>query len=83
MMNEKLKDLAFKAGFVGESMFPIVGTCQETALQNFAELLIDEVKEIIKARMFPNLKDYDSNIVHNCALQRVVYDINDRFLHVE
>ena len=41
-MNEQLKKLAFKAGFVGEGMNPIVGTCQETALENFAELLLRE-----------------------------------------
>ena len=38
-MNEKIKDLASQAGFVGESMYPIFGTCQETALTNFVELI--------------------------------------------
>lgn len=41
-MNQKLKDLAFRAGFVGESMYPIFGTSQETALATFAELIIKE-----------------------------------------
>lgn len=41
-MNKKLKDLAFRAGFVGESMYPIFGTSQETALATFAELIIKE-----------------------------------------
>ena len=41
-MNERLKELAFQAGFVGESMNPIFGTCQETALKNFAELIVRE-----------------------------------------
>ena len=41
-MNERIKELAFRAGFIGESMNPIFGTCQETALKNFAELIVRE-----------------------------------------
>ena len=49
-MNERIKELAFQAGFVGESMNPIFGTCQETALKNFAELIVREC-----AGLFPNM----------------------------
>ena len=45
-MNERIKELAFQAGFVGESMNPIFGTCQETALKNFAELIVRECANI-------------------------------------
>lgn len=41
-MNDRAKELAFQAGFIGESMYPVIGTCQETALENFAELIIKE-----------------------------------------
>ena len=41
-MNERIKELAAEAGFIGESMYPIFGTCQETALKNFAELILRE-----------------------------------------
>ena len=46
-MNEKIKELAVKAGFVGESMYPIFGTCQETALNNFSELIVNDVLNIV------------------------------------
>lgn len=45
-MNEQIKELAFQAGFIGESMYPILGTTQEQALDNFAELII---KDVIKS----------------------------------
>lgn len=45
-MNERIRELAFQAGFVGESMNPIFGTCQETALKNFAELIVKECMTI-------------------------------------
>ena len=45
-MNERIKELAFQAGFVGESMNPIFGTCQETALKNFAELIVRECLKV-------------------------------------
>ena len=41
-MNERIKEIAFRAGFIGESMNPIFGTSQETALKNFAELIVRE-----------------------------------------
>jgi hypothetical protein len=41
-MNEQIKKLANQAGFIGDSMYPIFGTCQETALNNFAELIIEQ-----------------------------------------
>ena len=46
-MNERVKELAFQAGFVGESMNPIFGTCQETALKNFAELIVEECRTVV------------------------------------
>lgn len=47
-MNERIQKLAFNAGFIGKSMNPIFGTCQETALENFAELIVKECISIIK-----------------------------------
>jgi hypothetical protein len=47
-MNERIKELAEQAGFIGESMYPINGTCQQTALQNFAELIVRECANWIK-----------------------------------
>jgi hypothetical protein len=45
-MNERIKELAFMAGFVGNDMYPIFGTCQQTALANFAELIVQECIDI-------------------------------------
>ena len=45
-MNERIRELLKQAGFIGEGMNPIVGTCQETALKNFAELIIRECAEV-------------------------------------
>ena len=43
MMNERIKLLAMQAGFTGEGFHNTqVGTCQETALKNFAELIVQE-----------------------------------------
>lgn len=39
-MNERIKSLAFQAGFVSESMYPILGTTQEQALNTFAEFIV-------------------------------------------
>lgn len=53
-MNERMQELAFQAGFVGESMNPIFGTCQETALKNFAELIVREcVWQVVKDDKVP------------------------------
>lgn len=42
-MNERTKLLAMQAGFTGEGFHNTqVGTCQETALKNFAELIVRE-----------------------------------------
>ncbi len=46
-MNERIKELAFQAGFIGESMNPIIGTSQVTALENFAELIVRECIDCI------------------------------------
>lgn len=45
-MNERIKDMAFRAGFVGESMYPIIGTTQEQALNNFVELIVQDCVEV-------------------------------------
>ena len=43
-MNDNLRQLAFQAGFIGESLDTTVfGTCQETALKNFAELIVEQL----------------------------------------
>ena len=41
-MNNRIKELANEAGFHGESMYPVFGTCQDTSLENFARLIIEE-----------------------------------------
>lgn len=42
-MNEHLQDLARRAGFIGTNFSnTVIGTDQETALANFAELIIKE-----------------------------------------
>jgi len=41
-MNERIRELAEQAGFHGPSMNPVFGTTSETALQNFAELMVQE-----------------------------------------
>lgn len=42
-MNERLKQLAAQAGFLGEDLDKTVfGTCHSTALENFAELILEE-----------------------------------------
>lgn len=54
LMNENLKELATKSGFVGESMFPVFGTSQETALTYFAKELIDSA----------NLSEYQRKTIY-------------------
>jgi hypothetical protein len=45
-MNDRIKELCVQAGFVGDDMYPIFGTSQETALKNLAELIVKECAEI-------------------------------------
>jgi hypothetical protein len=45
-MNKRMKDLAFRAGFIGESFNPIFGTCQETAIKNLIELVAEECADL-------------------------------------
>jgi hypothetical protein len=48
MNEERFRELAFRAGFVGDSLYPVFGTCQETALRNFAVLIVEECVDHIK-----------------------------------
>jgi len=42
-MNERMRELAKQAGFIGTNLHnTVIGTTQETALQNFAELIVQE-----------------------------------------
>jgi hypothetical protein len=47
-MNERIKSLAFQAGFIGESMYSVFGTTQQEALDNFAELIVKECAELVE-----------------------------------
>ena len=51
-MNQRIKDLAEQAGFTGQGFQNTVpGTCQETALENFADLIVQEIcKELDRAQ---------------------------------
>lgn len=61
-MNEKIKELAVRAGFVGESMYPIFGTCQETALNNFAQLIIQNYCSSHKFTKNPWIVEYPGEV---------------------
>ena len=42
-MNERIRELCKRAGFIGEGFQnTVIGTCQETALENLAELIVRE-----------------------------------------
>lgn len=71
-MNERIKELAFKAGFVGESMNPIFGTCQETALENFAELIVRECMSVARQQRNPANLNYKPS-------ERFVEDLRQHF----
>ena len=43
-MNERIRELCKRAGFIGEGFQnTVIGTCQETALENLAELIVEEM----------------------------------------
>lgn len=68
-MNELAKSLAFKAGFVGESMFPVVGTCQETALENLVELVVSECARMVQNTNLEDVDGGDSAVLRAAAEQ--------------
>lgn len=42
-MNERIRELCKHAGFIGEGFQnTVIGTCQETALENLADLIVRE-----------------------------------------
>jgi hypothetical protein len=46
-MNEKLKELARRSGFVGNHLSNTVfGTCHETALETFAKFIVNECVDV-------------------------------------
>jgi hypothetical protein len=46
-MNERIQELCKRAGFIGEGFQnTVIGTCQETALENLAELIVRECADI-------------------------------------
>lgn len=47
-MNQRVKELMTQAGFVGENMYPVFGTSQQTALQNFAEMIVKECIQVAR-----------------------------------
>jgi hypothetical protein len=56
-MNERIKELAEQAGFIGKGFQnTVMGTCQETALENFAELIVRDCAEaaLAKGRASPD-----------------------------
>jgi hypothetical protein len=49
-MNERIRELCKRAGFIGEGFQnTVIGTCQETALENLAELIVAECIDIVAA----------------------------------
>ena len=57
-MNERIKELLKQAGFIGEGFNnTVMGTCQETALENFAELIVKECADIAKHHVM-NISTY-------------------------
>lgn len=62
MVNKKIKDLAFQAGFVGENMYPVFATCQETALNNFAQLIIQNYCSSHKFTKNPWITEYPGEV---------------------
>jgi len=60
-MSNRIRDLAFRAGFCrsdeGEFSNTIIGTTHEDALKNFAELLIEECAELAKHHVM-NISTY-------------------------
>ena len=64
-MNNRIRDLAQQAGFIGESMWPIFGTSQETALNNFAELIVNHATECVR----DVLREEDSPLTYQAASQ--------------
>lgn len=62
-MNERIKELCKRAGFIGEGFQnTVIGTCQETALENLAELIVRDVFDCIAAERFE---------VHEPVIQKV------------
>jgi hypothetical protein len=58
-MNQRIRELAEQAGFHGPSMNPVFGTTSETALQNFAELILAECTETVREVLRENENTLD------------------------
>ena len=55
-MNERIRELAKQAGFIGTNLHnTVIGTTQETALQNFAELIVQECSKLLTETDFNNI----------------------------
>jgi len=71
MKEQRLRTLARHAGFIGDNLnTTVIGTCQQTALNNFSELIIEEcVAAILKeATWYWNKGEADSSeAVRNTA----------------
>lgn len=66
MLNAKLQDLALQAGFIGEGFLnTVIGTSQEHALKNFAELIIEECGQYLMRNEFIGRSDLDWQMVLN------------------
>jgi hypothetical protein len=83
-MNQRFKELCAKAGFIGESMFPVIGTCQETALQNLIELVAKECLNVVNQNIHGpcGIYDYsytDENAAADSRAQSIYADISYHF----
>lgn len=72
-MNELMKDIIFRAGFVGESLNPVFGTCQETALENLIAIVVKECAKYMKET------DYNDLDYPNIALEFAADDLLEIF----
>ncbi len=68
-MNQVLKDIAFRAGFIGESMYPVLGTTQESALENFAEMIVRECAAIAADANLEDVEGGDSSVLRAASEQ--------------
>jgi hypothetical protein len=67
-MHPKIRDFAAQAGFVGDNMYPVFGTCQETALQNLVQMVVEDCARVL-----------DEDSVWNPELGGYAHDLRVRY----
>jgi hypothetical protein len=87
-MNERIKELCKQAGFVGDDMYPIFGTSQETALKNLTELIVKDIMaDLEKMReeyanpygMYQPVEYYDRQAAKESAMEDALDTIRYKF----